>query len=336
LSRDPSSITATVDSYPEVRAITGRYLHVQRLSTEDGPGIRSTVFFKGCALRCAWCHNPESLSFDSQIQWLERHCIGCDTCLHTCPEQCLQRDAEGVHIDRRRCNGCGLCVQGCPAGAMELLGRQVSIEELLAELLKDLAFYEQSGGGVTLSGGEPLMQSAFTTELMAQLRAAGIHTALDTCGLASPSALTAALAHADLVLYDLKEIDPSRHKDFTRQSNQVILQNLLLVRDLIRQGSTPARLWIRTPLIPAATARRENLEGIGAFLANNLDGLVERWELCAFNNLCRDKYRRLDMDWAYASTSLLTKEELAELESWAKGSGVDPHIVVTSGVTGVI
>jgi pyruvate-formate lyase-activating enzyme len=203
-------MTATVDSYREARAITGRYLHVQRLSTEDGPGIRSTVFFKGCALRCAWCHNPESLSFDPQVQWLERHCIGCDTCIHTCPEQCLQRDAEVVHIDRRRCNGCGLCVQECPAGAMELLGRQASIEELLAELLKDLAFYEQSGGGVTLSGGEPLLQSAYTTELMAQLRAAGIHTALDTCGMASPAALSAALAHADLVLYD-RSHPPGQH-----------------------------------------------------------------------------------------------------------------------------
>jgi pyruvate formate lyase activating enzyme len=311
----------------------GRILHLQRLSTEDGPGIRTTVFFKGCPLHCAWCHNPESISPEPQVQWLENRCIGCRTCLDACPNGCLAMTDARVQIDRRCCQGCGTCAEACPGNAMELLGKAVTVEELVAEVEKDRVYYEASGGGVTASGGEPALQPAFVAAFLARLREVGITTALDTCGLASRHSLVKILPHVDLVLFDLKEIDPEKHRAFTGQGNEAILDALLFVRDHLAQQASATRLWIRTPLIPGATATAENLAGLGAFMVGNLAGAVGRWELCAFNNLCRDKYRRLGMDWPYANTPLLTEGELRELEACAAASGVDPGIVIATGAT---
>lgn len=311
---------------------TARILHLQRLSTEDGPGIRTTVFFKGCPLACAWCHNPESIPSQPQVQWLEQRCIGCGTCLEACPRGCLSRDAAGaIVIDRNCCVGCGACATACPANALELLGRTLTGDELVREVLKDRAYFEASGGGVTLSGGEPTLQATFAKTFLQRMRAEGVPTALDTCGLMSPATLETLLPYVDLVLYDLKEIDSEKHRAFTGQPNTTILENARLLRRLMAEHTPATRLWIRTPLIPGATATRENLLGLGAFIANTLDGAVERWELCAFNNLCRDKYRRLGLTWAFAATPLMTAEELAEMEHWARESGVAPAIVLATG-----
>lgn len=311
----------------------GRILHLQRLSTEDGPGIRTTVFFKGCPLRCAWCHNPESISPRIEIQWYAVRCLNCRTCIRICPQQGLEMTADGLKIDRQRCRGCGTCAEACPANAVEALGRDVTVEEVLEELLKDRVYYETSSGGVTLSGGEPTMQPDFALELMRALREANIHTALDTCGLCLDSTLEILLHFTDLVLYDLKLMDDEAHQYFTGQSNRRILENLLYLRDWMDAHSHPPQLWIRTPLIPNATATDDNVSSIGRFLAQNLNGYVARWELCAFNNLCRDKYTRLNRDWQYATQPLLSLEELAHLEDVAKRSGVDAAIVQTSGAT---
>jgi pyruvate formate lyase activating enzyme len=311
----------------------GRILHLQRLSTEDGPGIRTTVFFKGCPLRCTWCHNPESISPRPELQWLATRCIGCHTCLDACPTGCLAASPEGIRIDRGRCSGCGICAEACPGGALELLGRTVTLDGLVAELLKDRAYYQASGGGVTASGGEPAMQPAFVAALFERLQAAGISTALDTCGLAAAQALGRILPSVDLVLFDLKEIDATRHRAFTGQDNEAILQAVLDMRDYLVWAVPSPRLWIRTPLIPGATASRENLEGLGAWLATHLDGLVDRWELCAFNNLCRDKYRRLGLQWQFATAPLLTGDELSQWAEIARRSGVRPEIVLATGAT---
>jgi len=311
----------------------GRILHLQRLSTEDGPGIRTTVFFKGCPLRCAWCHNPESISPRPQVQWLAGQCLGCGSCRDVCPHGCLHMGQQGMDIDREHCAGCGTCADACPGNALELLGKTVDVQALVAEILKDRTYYDASGGGVTASGGEPGAQPAFVADLFRRLKAAGVSTALDTCGLVSPAGLAQILPHTDLVLFDLTEIDPARHRAFTGQDNRDILQALHVVAGHVRERGGALRLWVRTPLIPGATASRENLAGLGAYLALHLAGLVERWELCAFNNLCRDKYRRLGLDWPFATTPLLTARELEEWAACARLSGVAPDIVVATGAT---
>jgi pyruvate formate lyase activating enzyme len=316
--------------------ITGRILHLQRLSTEDGPGLRTTVFFKGCPLHCDWCHNPESLSSDLQTQWFSVRCIGCGTCVAACPNGCLSMIADGLVVDRERCEACGKCVEACPSGAREMLGRVVTVEDVLAELLKDRAYYEKSGGGVTLSGGEPTLQPDFAEALLRGLKDQGISTALDTCGLCSNHTLDRLLPHTDLVLFDLKLQDSNAHRKFTGVSNETILANLNHIRDFIDRQNHPIQLWIRTPLIPGATSTEENLSAIGRYLSDNLNGAVSRWELCAFNNLCRDQYTRLGMEWAYASTPLMSREELSRSEQIARDSGFRPELVFATGATRVV
>jgi pyruvate formate lyase activating enzyme len=319
--------------------LTGRILHLQRLSTEDGPGIRTTVFFKGCPLHCAWCHNPESLSTRLQIQWFPVRCIGCQTCVKTCPNGCLTMSADGLVIDRERCEASGKCTEAClsaeacPSGALEALGRTVSVTELLVELGKDRAYYEKSGGGVTLSGGEPTFQPDFAEALLRGLKEQGISTALDTCGLCSPHTLDRLLPYTDLVLFDLKLLALEPHRHFTGVSNAQILENLQHIREFIQQPPQSIQLWIRTPLIPGATDTEENLAAIGRHLASQLDGAVRRWELCTFNNLCRDQYTRLGLDWAYATTPLMTRLELARCEQFARGSGFHPELILATGAT---
>jgi len=311
----------------------GRILNIQRLSTEDGPGIRTTVFFKGCPLHCAWCHNPESISGQLQTQWFAVRCLNCLTCIQTCPNHCLSMTGAGLVMDRELCDVCGKCVEACPSGAREMLGRDMTVEQTLAELLKDRAYYEKSGGGVTLSGGEPTLQPDFSEALLRGLKAQGISTAIDTCGLASARTLDRLLHYTDLVLFDLKLFDPSLHREFTGLSNAQILENLDHIRDAIRGQDHPIDLWIRTPLIPGATATQANLSAIGRHLASHLDGMVSRWELCAFNNLCRDQYTRLGLEWAYARTPLMTRDELSGWEGVARSSGFNPDLVIATGAT---
>ena len=280
------------------------------MSTEDGPGIRSTIFFKGCSLKCTWCHNPESISSRPQVHWIANQCIDCKTCREICPEGALAFTERGNRIDRRLCTGCGLCAEECPSAALELLGRQWKLNELFEEVIKDRAYFEKSGGGITLGGGEPTLQVQFNEELLALLKGQQIHTALDTCGMCSGKALAKLLPHTDLLLFDVKEIDPVKHRQFTGSTNKTILENLISVKKCMQSEGYPNELWIRTPVIPNATAAEANIRGVGRFLASNFDGFVTRWELCAFNNLCRDKYLRLDLVWEHREQDLLSKLQM--------------------------
>jgi len=274
-------------------AVTARVLEIQRMSTEDGPGIRTTVFFKGCSLKCTWCHNPESISMQPQVHWIDSRCIGCRTCVDACPSKALSLTLQGMEINRLKCQGCGACAEECPTTAMELLGKKWLLEDLTKEVVKDKAYFDKSGGGITVSGGEPGMQPEFVGLFLKSLRENGLHTALDTCGLCSRSALEQLLPYASMVLYDIKEIQPEKHKQFTKKSNEKILENIIYIAEYMKTHLYPARLWIRTPIIPGLTAREENIVGIGKFIAKNLGNVVNRWDLCAFNNLCKDKYLRL-------------------------------------------
>ncbi|MEA2101366.1 MAG: glycyl-radical enzyme activating protein [Thermodesulfobacteriota bacterium] len=306
-------------------------LEIQRMSTEDGPGLRTTVFFKGCSLKCAWCQNPESISMQPQVQWIGSNCIGCGICMDVCPNKALNLTPDGMQIDRKRCDGCGECTRECPAKAMELLGRRWQAHDLITELVKDRSYFEASGGGITASGGEPMMQAVFMAELFKGLKDSGIHTALDTCGQYPWVSMEKILPYTDMVLFDLKEIDPDRHKAFAGVDNHLIHENLVRLGKYIR--NKPIALWVRTPIIPGATDTGNNIRGIGRFIAENLGDTVEHWELCAFNNLCRDKYVRLGLEWPYAETSLLTSGRMEELAGIAKESGVDRDIVQWSGLT---
>lgn len=316
----------------ENKDIQGTVLEIIRMSTEDGPGLRTTVFFKGCSLGCSWCHNPESISPKPQIQWIATSCIGCGICVKTCDKSALEKTEKGIIMDRSLCDSCGSCTEECPTTAMELLGKKWSVHDLVCELVKDRVYFEQSGGGVTLSGGEAALQNDFCLALLRELKGKGIQTALDTCGQVSSDSLAVLLPYIDILLYDIKEIDPDKHKKHTGAGNEKILANAIFAANYKKNNLTPGALWVRTPVIPGATDTAENIRQIGDFINANMQGAVAKWELCAFNNLCRDKYKRLGIKWQYADTEQTEKLLMEELTIVAK-STVTPSIVCWSGST---
>ena len=266
-----------------------------------------------------------------EIQWLESRCIGCRTCVNLCPEKALSFTEEGIQITRELCTNCGVCSEECPSTAMELLGTRWNLDDLVGEVKKDRVYFEKSGGGITASGGEPALQADFVAAFFKKLKETGIHTALDTCGFYAQKALDKILPHSDLILYDVKEIDPVKHNNFTGSSNELILNNLIYICEYMKTHDNPCDLWIRTPVIPGATETEENIAGIGTFIATRLKGRVAKWELCSFNNLCMDKYRRLGLNWSFKESPLLTKSRMEELTDIARNSGVDQDIVCWSG-----
>lgn len=267
--------------------MTGRIFDIQHFSIHDGPGIRTTVFLKGCPLRCRWCHNPESYSREPQLSYLPEKCIGCGYCIKACPGQ-AHRVIEGKHIfDRTRCVACGQCTEQCYANALELIGRDVSVDEAMKEVLADKPFYDTSDGGVTLSGGEPLMQPDFSEALLQAAKAQGLHCCCDTCGHADFAHLQKIAEVVDLFLYDLKHIDPARHEEITGVDNRLILENLRKLHD---DGQA---IRLRIPLIPGFNDEQANLEGIGR-LTRSLPRL-EGVEVMPYHKLGQSKMARLGM-----------------------------------------
>ncbi len=302
-------------------------LNYQRMSTEDGPGLRTTLFVKGCPLKCRWCHNPESISFKKHIEWIMVRCIGCLSCVKTCPKTALSATENGIRIDRNICAACGKCADVCPTGALEIKGKDVSPEDIFKELVKDEAYFG-ADGGITLSGGEITMQAKEAAILLKMLKERGINIAIDTCGLTTKENLDLLLQYTDIFLYDLKLIDSIKHKEFTGVGNETILENFNYLVDKIK--GTDKKIWVRTPIIPGATDTTENIRGIAKFIKGKFD----RWDLCAFNNLCRDKYERLYTDWFYKETELMTDERMDELVKVALDEGLKE--VYRSGATRLI
>lgn len=291
-------------------------LDIQRMSTEDGPGLRTTVFVKGCPLNCKWCHNPESISYKIQNEWIKVRCMGCLSCVKVCPNNALTMTPNGLIIDRKKCNICKKCIDACPTGALETKGKNKTLEELYEEVIKDRAYWGDDGG-VTISGGEALSQSKEVALLLAKLKAEGVHTAVDTSGFCSKTDIDNVLEYTDLFLYDLKIYDSAKHTQYVGQDNKIIIDNF---NYLVQQAHIAGKkIWVRTPIIPNATDDEENIRNI----AQLVKGRVEKWELCAFNNLCRDKYERLYMDWDYKDAPLMTKEKMFNLQTVARSMGVE-------------
>lgn len=270
---------------------TGVIFDIKGFAIHDGPGIRTTVFLKGCPLRCAWCHNPESQSAKPVLAQFKNNCIGCGKCLTRCPHGALSRGDDSIVIDRARCVGCGTCTQTCYAEALVLRGQTMTVEEVLAEVMKDKPFYDNSGGGMTLSGGEPLFQPEFAIALLKAAKAEGLHTCLDTCGYVPWEALAEARRYVDLVLYDLKSTDPRRHRQHTGRNNQRILENL---RALTSDG---VAVKLRMPLVPGFNDRREDIEAAAMFI----EGLTTPppLEILPYHKLGEGKYEALGIDGGF-------------------------------------
>ena len=308
---------------------------IHTLSTHDGPGIRTVFFFKGCSLRCNWCQNPESIDKKEQVWHYSLNCLRCGHCIEICPENALKKDEEkGIVIDYERCTGCGLCTYECPGRALKKVGDLYSMKEAIRIINREKPFMTKAtGGGITVSGGEPLLQDAFAASLFQECRSMNIHTALDTCGQVSWSAFEKVLPFTNLILYDIKLIDAPAHKSLTGAGNKTIIENLLKLSEWIKLNGNNTDLWIRTPLIPGATLTKENIIGIGAFLKENLSNSIDQWELCSFNPLPIEKYNRLELDWEYRDVPLITKEEGAQALSWAQSVYSGPARVILTGLT---
>jgi len=293
---------------------------IQRMSTEDGPGIRTTVFFKQCPLTCIWCHNPESILKKPQLQWFKHKCIGCKTCVEICQNDVLSLEKDGLHVDRNKCDSCGNCAKECPSTALVMMGKLWNLDDLFYEINKDKVYYTTSKGGITVSGGEPTLQPDFLLEFLKMCKDNNISTALDTCGIASQKIYEKLLPLVDLVLFDIKEIDPQNHEKWTGVSNDKVLEVGMWLSAKLKEKNK--KMWIRTPIIPNFTATEKNIKGIGEFIVDKLNNFPERWDLLAFNNLCSAKYDRLGLDWILKNEPLITQEKMEELHEIAKLTGV--------------
>jgi len=306
---------------------TGIIFDIQRFSIHDGPGIRTTVFFKGCSLRCFWCHNPEGLRPRPEIQFRPDRCIGCGECVAVCP-QGAQAIENGTRVYRReRCQACGQCVETCYADALVLVGQEMTVEQVMAEILQDHAFYETSGGGVTLSGGEPVLQRDFARAILECCKAEGLHTAIETAGNCRWGSLSALLPATDLIMMDIKHLDPEAHHAATGISNERILANAR------RLAQTDKPMIFRIPVVPTVNDTPEEIGAIAAFVRRLADLRSEKrhrpdgchdisLELLPFHRLAGDKYRSLGLDYRARDLTQPSKEKMAQLVKMARVHGI--------------
>jgi len=274
---------------------------IQKFAVNDGPGFRTNVFLKGCPLKCLWCHNPETIAPYPEIYWKSRLCTQCGACLEVCPNDAInppippeesQSENSTYHkIIRDRCDRCVKCVEICPYDALSIIGKPMSVNEILDEVEKDRLFYENSGGGMTLSGGEPTTHEDFSDKLLKGARQRGLHSCLDTNGFCDWNVLKSLIKNVDIVLFDLKHIDPEMHKKTSGASNEIILKNLGLLLE------TGIETWVRIPVIPNFNDSMDFHKLASDYLAG-FAGKIARVDLLPFHNYCQDKYKWLGIDWA--------------------------------------
>ncbi len=303
----------------------GLVFDIKRFALHDGPGIRSTAFLKGCPLRCLWCHNPEGLDSKPLIWYTDSQCIGCWKCVSSCATGALtagDSEESRLGIDRVKCTRCGHCVEVCPSGALRWDSREYSALELAEELLKDEVFFESSGGGITLSGGEPMTMVGFVREVLKVCRDRGVHTAIETSLYAPLEAVERLLPAVDLFLADFKIAKDEVHRKYTGVGNRRIQDNMAYIARMTAQddASRGPRLIVRVPLIPGMTDTEDNIAGIAQF-ASSLEGDVPV-ELLNFNPLAESKYRTLGMAYRFQGSNYsLPAEHVEHLKSVLRGNG---------------
>lgn len=292
----------------------GRIFAIKKYAIHDGPNIRTTVFFKGCPLQCWWCHNPEGMDSTIAMLWDGRKCVDCGECVAACPTGSLYSAEKGIQREPASCNSCLTCLDTCPAMAHETTGWEASVEEVMTEIEKDIPFYDTSGGGVTFSGGEPLMQPQFLLDLLKACGRLGLHRAVDTTVYADPATILAVAKHCELFLVDLKHMDTDKHKLYTGVGNGRILANIRL---LAEQGK---QMRIRIPLIEGINSDRENMERSAAFLAPL--PAISRVDVLPYHNIAAAKYHKLGRTYNAEACSRVAPEKVSECIEILRKSGL--------------
>jgi len=298
----------------------GRVFNIQRYSIHDGAGIRTLVFLKGCPLRCLWCSNPESQKGGPELGYLELNCVCAEACgagcVSACPLDAIALNEQGKpSINRTICDDCGKCAEACGYDALKLVGREMSVAEVLAEIEKDRPFYRRSGGGVTIGGGEPLAQYAFTLELLEAAQEEYLHTAIETCGHAEWKQLEKILRHVDLLHFDFKHIDPTKHKELTGRSNERIVSNL----EKVLSVKEPEEVVIRIPVIPGCNASIENISASARFVAEL--GFTQI-ELMPYHRFGVSKYRQYGLAYPLDEVEPIPEVDLESFREVARSFGL--------------
>jgi pyruvate formate lyase activating enzyme len=313
---EPDGEQDVIDNKNGGRATTGMVFNMQSYSIHDGPGIRTVVFLKGCPLCCLWCCNPESISGKLELGFRQTFCNGCTQCMEVCPQKALslQEGTNALRIERTLCNNCGACVEACPRQALTIYGQRMTVKEVVDEVLKDGPFYRRSGGGVTISGGEPLTQPDFLLSILEGCRQAGLHTAIETSGYCSPQVLSRVLGKVDLFLFDLKVMDSKRHLELTGKRNHLILNN---ARMLAKAGYA---VQPRMPLIPGVNDSMDNLSMLASFLHSIGCPSIE---LMPYHQFGRSKYAALGKPYKMGDVPSAKPEDVKRVNKMLKRDGVE-------------